>query len=116
MERLFRSVGWSCQRFASVDDFLATPGPSQSGCVISDIRMPGRSALDLPASLVDSRCSMPVIFITADDTPEHRAAAKRVGAAGYFRKPVDDQALLDVIVWALSSGCTPPETEAASFE
>jgi FixJ family two-component response regulator len=46
---------------------------------------------------------MPVIFLTAFDSNEIRQQAKQAGAAGYFRKPVDDQALLDTIQWALNS-------------
>jgi DNA-binding NarL/FixJ family response regulator len=45
---------------------------------------------------------VPVIFVTAHDTPETRCRAQSAGAAGYFRKPVDDQALLDAIAWAIS--------------
>ena len=43
---------------------------------------------------------MPVIFITEFDSPETHHQAKNAGAAGYFRKPIDDQALLDSIKWA----------------
>jgi CheY-like chemotaxis protein len=42
-----------------------------------------------------------VILVTAYDTPETRDLARQVGVAAYFRKPVDDQALLDAIAWAL---------------
>ena len=43
-----------------------------------------------------------MIFVTGQDTPENRDRAQRLGAAAYFRKPVDDQALLDAIAWAHS--------------
>ena len=61
----------------------------ENACVISDVWMPGTSGLELPALLA----RLPVIFITAHDTPETREMAQRVGAAACFRKPVDDQAL-----------------------
>jgi len=44
---------------------------------------------------------LPVIFITAFDDQETRDRAKKAGAVGYLRKPVDAQALLDLIRWAL---------------
>jgi FixJ family two-component response regulator len=88
--------------FASVDDFLRSEINHENACVISDIQMPGTSGLDLPAKLLDAGYHLPVIFVTAHDTPESRARAQQVGAAAYFRKPVDAQALLDAIVWALS--------------
>ena len=65
--------------------------------------MPGTSGLELPALLARTGQRLPVIFVTAHDTPETRELAHRLGAAGYFRKPVDEQALLDAIAWALSA-------------
>ena len=44
--------------------------------------------------------SSPLILLTAHDNEEMRAAARNAGAAGYFRKPVDTEALLDAIRWA----------------
>ena len=89
--------------FSSVDEFLQADCPSEGACVVSDIRMTGRSALGLPAHLRQADRPIPVVFITAYDTPENRDAARRAGAAGYFRKPVDDQALMDAIEWAVGA-------------
>ena len=67
--------------------------------MISDVRMPGTSVLELPALLARTGRHLPVIFITAYDTPETLDMARR---AAYFQKPIDDQALLDAVAWALS--------------
>ena len=88
--------------FASVEDFVRSNPSDVNACVVSDIQMPGLSGLDLPALLARAGHQLPVIFVTAHDTPETRARAQSMGAVGYFRKPVDDQALLDAIAWALS--------------
>jgi DNA-binding response OmpR family regulator len=64
--------------------------------------MSGIDPLDLPSLLEKKGKSPPVIFITANDTPETRSRVRKAGAAGYFRKPVDGQALIDLIHWALS--------------
>lgn len=98
--RLARSAGMGAQTFASIDELLREILPESNACIISDIRMPGVNGLELPGLLAKAGCSLPVIFITAQDTPETRTAIQRVGAAAYFRKPVDDQALLDAIEWA----------------
>jgi len=51
-----------------------------------------------------------MIFVTAYDTEENRATAKRAGAAAFFNKPVDVQALLDAIIWAVdTSGPAPTQ-------
>ena len=64
--------------------------------------MPGDSGLDLPEMLRRIGRELPVIILTAQDTEPTRAAAKRSDAAAFFRKLVDDQALLDAIRWVLS--------------
>ena len=100
--RLVRSAKMEPHTFASVEDLVRADPSDVNACVVSDIQMPGLSGLDLPALLTRGGHQLPVIFVTAHDTPETRARAQSVGAAGYFRKPVDDQALLDAIAWALS--------------
>lgn len=109
--RLMRSAGLLPRTFASVEEFLDAEWTSHAACVVADVRMPGVSGLDLPGLLQRHRRSVPVIFVTAHDTEETRILASRVGAAGYFRKPVDDQALLDAIEWALSHGHEIKRTE-----
>jgi len=114
MGRLFRSAGLECRPYPSVDEFLAADCSTERACVVSDIRMSGRSALDLPTQLAQADRAIPVVFITAYDTPDNREAARRAGAAGYFRKPVDDQALLDTIEWVLGASQksgSPPGAE-----
>jgi len=100
--RLVRSAKMQPRTFASVEDFLRSDFTDENACVISDIQMPGTNGLDLPALLARAGHRVPVIFVTAHDTPETRCRAQNAGAAGYFRKPVDDQALLDAIAWAIS--------------
>jgi FixJ family two-component response regulator len=70
--------------------------------MIVDIRLEGKSGLELQDDLRAAGSDLPMIFITGFDTAETRDRAKEAGAAGYFRKPVDDQALLDSIHWALA--------------
>lgn len=103
--RLLRSARMQPRTFASVEDFVRADFSDINACVICDVQMPGISGLELPALLSRTGHRLPVIFVTARDTPETRNAAHRAGAAAYFRKPVDDQALLDAITWAL--GRTP---------
>lgn len=94
--------------FASVEEFIQTELPDDNACLISDVAMPGMSGLELPALLARAGRRLPVIFITAHDTPETREIAQRNGASAYFRKPVDDQALLDAIAWAVNASSEKP--------
>ena len=72
-----------------------------NSCVIADVQFLRKSALEIPRLLKSAGHDLPVIFVTAHDTPEMREKAIQLGAAGFFRKPVDDQALLDCTSWAI---------------
>jgi FixJ family two-component response regulator len=100
--RLVRSAKMQPQTFASVEEFLQSDFSDENACVVSDIQMPGTSGLELPGLLAAAGRHVPVVFVTAHDTSETRDRAQSVGAAAYFRKPVDDQALLDAIAWAVN--------------
>ena len=100
--RLMRSAGLNANAFTSVDDFLALDISPNDACVVADVHMSGIDPLELPSLLEKKGLSPPVIFITASDTPETRSRVRKAGAAGYFRKPIDSQALIDLIHWALS--------------
>ena len=99
--RLIRSARMQPRTFASVEDFIRAELSDENACVVCDVQFPGTSGLDLPGLLVRAGRDLPVIFVTAHDTAENRERAQRTGAAAYFRKPVDDQALLDAITWAV---------------
>jgi FixJ family two-component response regulator len=85
-----------------VEAFLAAKVDDHDACVVTDIHLRGASGLTLPERLRELQREIPVLFITACHNPETRSQARRVGGAGCFRKPVDDQALLDAIEWSLS--------------
>jgi len=106
--RLARSARMHSQSFSSVEAFLAAEVNDTNACVICDLRMPGASGVELPGLLARAGRRLPVILVTAHDTPETRELAQRGGAAAYFRKPVDDQALLDAIAWAVSGSRASP--------
>ncbi len=101
--RLIRSAAMEAQTFASGGDFLKSKFRNQKACMVADVRMPGMSGLELHQKLIERGIKLPVICVTWFDTAETRNQARESGAFGYFRKPVDDQALLDAIQWALSS-------------
>ena len=102
--RLLRTAGHDVSEFATADEFLDGLDPDVTGCVlVLDARMPGPSGEELQAELKARGLDLPIIVVTADDDPETRRKARRMKAAGFFRKPVDGTALLDAIEWALRS-------------
>ena len=102
LARLMKSAGYETGTFASVGEFMATESFQEPSCVIADGRMPGGSGMELPQKLRQRGSSLPVIIVTANDSGDTCTEGRLAGVAGYFRKPVDDQALIDAIEWALS--------------
>ena len=107
--RVMTHAGLEWEAHESAESFLAAVTPGVSGCIIADMTMPGMTGLDLKKQLNAVRNQLPLIILTAHDTEEIRAAAREAGAAAYFRKPVDIQALLDAVHWAIH---VPPGPQA----
>jgi FixJ family two-component response regulator len=101
IQRLLKSEGLSVQSFASAEDFLSSGRQQETGCLISDIRMPGMSGLDLQAKLNADRCPIPTIFITAHGEEDMRLQAMRGGAVKFMVKPFDGAILLESVRAAL---------------
>lgn len=96
---LLRSAGMRYKAFSSAQQFLAEVDPDQTGCVVLDITMPRMTGLELQRELTKRNVKLPVIAISAQDDAETSQQARRLGAQFFFRKPVDDQALIDAIHW-----------------
>jgi FixJ family two-component response regulator len=90
-----------------LEEFLEFLDPGTSGCLVLDARMPGLSGEELQEELKARGIDLPIIVVTADDDPETRRKAQKMGAASFFRKPVDGTALLDAIAWARPSKKSP---------
>jgi FixJ family two-component response regulator len=95
--RLLRSVGLQAQQFSSVADFLNADIPDGPTCLVLDIRMPGRSGLDLQRDLAAAHRPVPIIFITAHADIPMTVQAMKGGAIEFLTKPFRDQELLDAV-------------------
>ena len=98
---LFRSADFDVQAFCSGEEFLESTGLSEGSCIILDMRMPGMTGLELQKELASRKIRIPVIGVSAYDDAPTRDLARALGAVAFFRKPVDDQALIDAILWAM---------------
>ena len=101
LERLIRSMGLTVETFASASELLRHKPPAGPACVVSDVRMPGLSGLDLQSELAKAGFSMPIIFMTGHGTVPMTVRAMKAGAVDFLQKPVDEQQLLDAIHQAL---------------
>ena len=100
LKRLLRSADIDVEAFSSAEEFLSNSRQGQNACILIDIQMPGLTGFDLQKRLLSQQVRIPVIVISASDDVQTREHARDLGAVGFFRKPVDDQALLDAIWWA----------------
>ena len=100
LKRLLRSADLDVETFSSAEEFLSSSRQDQNACILIDIQMPGLAGFDLQKRLASQGVSIPVLVISASDDWQTREHARDLGAVGFFRKPVDDQALLDAIWWA----------------
>lgn len=101
--RLLRAAGYHVHAFESTNKFLETLDESPSGCILLDVRMPGMSEEELYNELLERGIDIRILVISADDTSETRKIAKKIDAKGFFRKPIDGNALIDAINWILKS-------------
>jgi FixJ family two-component response regulator len=98
---LVRSLGYAVHTFASAEEFLRSSHLCDTSCVITDVRMPNMSGLELQAQLLSRGHRLPFIFITAFSVESDQARALRAGAVGYLTKPFDGEALIACLDAAL---------------
>src|ERR1700686_1867842 len=103
LQGLVKAGGLPAQAFASAEEFLKSGQHRQTACLITDIRMPGMSGLELQAQLNAEHCRIPTIFIPAHGDAKLRMQALRAGAVEFLAKPFDDEALLESVRGALQS-------------
>jgi len=104
--------------YASATAFLEAAPDVRMGCIITDVRMPGLSGIDLLKRLKDQNIKVPVIVITGHADVPLAVEAMKFGAADFLEKPFDDEVLLTIVRSALqrSDGAERRNLERASIE
>jgi FixJ family two-component response regulator len=95
--RLLRTVGLHTREFSCVSDFLNADPPAGPTCLVLDVRMPGRSGLELQRDLVAANRQLPIIFITAHADVPMTVQAMKGGAIEFLTKPFRDQDLIEAV-------------------
>ena len=111
--RLLRTVGLHTREFSSVPDFLKADPPEGPTCLVLDVRMPGRSGLELQRDLAAANRQVPIIFITAHADVPMTVQAMKGGAIEFLTKPFRDQDLLDAVEAGLARDRARRESERA---
>ena len=101
LDSLCRSVGYVAASFDSAEAFMAQHDFARFACVISDIRMPGMTGIELACQLKQLQLSVPIILMTAHDAPHLVQQAFDCGAKAVLKKPFTADQFLDELTRAL---------------
>jgi FixJ family two-component response regulator len=99
--RLLRAYGFAVQAFDSIQDFVNNARLTEAFCLVLDIHLQEGSAIALRRSIAKQGISVPVIFMTADESDDLREEAYETGCAAYLRKPFTATSLIRAIEQAL---------------
>ena len=102
---LLRSVRLEVLTFASSQEFLDSKRPDVPGCIILDVRLPGRSGLEFQGMLTSLGIELPVIFISAHSDIPISVRAMKAGAIEFLTKPLREQELLDAAYAGIQRDC-----------
>lgn len=109
---LFKSAKVAVSSYDSANSFLAKLQNIQGGCIVTDVRMPGMSGLELLKRLRELKNAMPVIVITGHGDVPLAVEAMKFGASDFLEKPFDDTILLASVRRALSAEASNQEDDA----
>ncbi|WP_240928052.1 response regulator transcription factor [Thalassoroseus pseudoceratinae] len=98
---LFESVQLKSRAFADAFEFLEFYDPSQPGCLVLDVRMPGMSGLELQEKLQADRIKIPIILLTGYGDVPMAVRGMKAGAVDFLEKPASDEVLLEHVHRAL---------------
>ena len=94
---LLASCGYRAEGYCSAEQFLDSDGLQKSSCVITDVEMRQMSGLGLLHHINSSKTPLPVVIITGKPSENSESFYLERGAVGFFRKPVDGDALVDLL-------------------
>lgn len=98
---LLESADLTVRTYESALQFLEQASRLEAGCIVTDIRMPEMTGLDLVRHLNDQGSSLPVIVITGHGDVPLAVEAMRAGVADFIEKPFDDEVMLTALRRAL---------------
>jgi len=98
---LVRSLGYEAVTFCSAEEFLESAQLKTTACLITDVRMPGMSGVELQDRLIADGRILPTVFISAFSDERVQQRVLDSGAVGYLHKPFEEERLIACIDTAL---------------
>ena len=116
LSELMESVGYRVEDYGDVDSFLDSYTARRPGCLLLDVRMPGRSELDLHEELTGRGIKLPTIIITGHGDISTAVRAMKNGVFDFIEKPFHAQTVLDCVGRALAAETQRLHNEARAAE
>jgi two-component system response regulator FixJ len=113
---LLQTARMAVKTYASATAFLEQLPDAGSGCIITDVRMPGMSGIELLRRLQELKIGVPVIVVTGHGDVPLAVEAMRIGAVDFLEKPFDDEVLLETVRAALREHGAQAERRTARAE
>jgi len=114
---LFESADLAVRTYESALHFLHHIDDSPAGCIVTDVRMPGMSGLDLLRELKARNTALPVVVITGHGDVPLAVEAMKAGAFDFLEKPFEDERLLGIVRRALDHVIgRPVDEEVAAIQ
>jgi FixJ family two-component response regulator len=101
LERQLRTAGFRVETFESAQDYVARAPQAAIACIVTDVRMPGMSGLDLQDSLAQAGPALPMVFITGHGDIPTTVRAMKGGAVNFLSKPFAERDILAAVAEAL---------------
>ena len=112
MAFLLRAENFQVQTYADATDFLNALPQIKAGCVVTDVRMPGMSGIELLQRLRELKVSLPVIVVSGHGDVPLAVEAMKTGALDFIEKPFDDDVFLRAVRMALSAHAVDSQRQA----
>src|SRR3984957_17601477 len=94
---LLASFGYKAESYQSAEQFLESGTLARTSCIVTDVEMRQMSGLGLLQHLKNNNSAVPIIIITGKPSARSETFYLESGAVGFFRKPVDGDALVELI-------------------
>ncbi len=112
LEFLLKTAGLTVRGFDNAKSFLELLPQIRSGCIITDVRMPGITGIDLLRRVKELGVDIPVIVITGHGDIPLAVEAMKIGAVDFLEKPFDDDALLAAVRSSLTRNADTAQRNA----
>lgn len=98
---ILEDAGYQVRAYPHAEDFLTLGAATPTGCVVSDVRMPGMDGLTLLRRLRAEQSALPLVLITGHGDVPLAVAAMKAGAVDFLEKPFEAESLLAAVEAAL---------------